>query len=103
MTPIPLVLLVVSLPLALGVVPRNRLYGLRMPFTMASDATWYRANRIFAIAAIAGCAFWLLLQVLVPLAFPSQPSAPRWADGLGWTALGVAILLAVMKYRRPVA
>ncbi len=103
MTPVPLVLLVVSVPLAFGLVPRNRLYGLRMPFTMASDAAWYRANRIFAIATIAACALWLLLQFLIPLAFPSQPAAPRWADGLGWTAFGVAIALAIMKYRQPVA
>ncbi len=102
MTPVPLVLLVVSLPLAFGLVPRNRLYGLRMPFTMASDAAWYRANRIVAIASIAACAVWLLLQILIPLAFPLQPAAPRWADGLGWTALGVAIVLAVTTYRRPV-
>ncbi|MGE0393736.1 MAG: SdpI family protein, partial [Vicinamibacterales bacterium] len=75
----------------------------RMPFTMASDATWYRANRIFAIALIVAGVIWLLLQWLVPLAFPSQPAAPRWADGLGWTVLGVAVILAVLKYRRPVA
>ncbi len=103
MTPVPLVLVVVSIPLALGIVPRNWVYGFRAPFTMSSDAAWYRANRIFAIAAIAAGSFWLLLQWLLPLALPSQPAAPRWADGLGWAVLGVAIVLAVLKYRRPAA
>jgi uncharacterized membrane protein len=35
---------IVGLPLALGWVPRNRLYGLRIPATLADDRVWYPAN-----------------------------------------------------------
>ena len=103
LTPLPLVLVVVSLPLAFGLVPRNRLYGFRVPSTMASDAVWYRANRIFAVALIAAGIIWLLLQVLVPAVFPAHRAASRWADGVGWGAMGAAFLLAVRAYRRPAA
>ncbi len=101
MTPVPLVLIVVALPLAFGLVPRNRLYGVRLPFTMTSDAVWYRANRIFAVAMIGAGAFWLLLQWLLPAVLPPAASAPRWADGLGWTAWGTSMLLAWRAFRRP--
>jgi hypothetical protein len=101
MTPVPLVLVIVSLPLAFGLVPRNRLYGFRIPSTLASDAVWYRANRIFAVAFIAAGLIWLLLQLLVPALFSSQTDASRWADWLGWAVLGAAFTLAVLVYRRP--
>ncbi len=101
MTPVPLVLVVVSIPLALGLVPRNRLYGFRIPSTLASDGAWYRANRIFARAFLAGGAVWLLLQFLVPAVFPDAPAASRWADRLGWVAFGGACLLAARVWRRP--
>ena len=35
----------VSLPLILGRVPRNGLYGFRTPKTLSSDSVWYPANR----------------------------------------------------------
>ncbi len=96
----PLVLIVVSLPLAFGLVPRNRMYGFRLPATMTSDAVWYRANRICAIAMIAVGVLWLSLQWLLPRAMPG-PGAQRWADGLGWTMWGMSILAALWAFRRP--
>ena len=47
-----IVLIVVSIPLALGWVPRNRLYGFRVPATLRTDAVWYAINRRFAREAI---------------------------------------------------
>ncbi len=35
-----------SIPLILGVVPRNRLYGVRVPETMADERLWYAVNRL---------------------------------------------------------
>ena len=34
-----------SLPLVLGVVPKNRWYGIRTVKTMKDDRVWYSANR----------------------------------------------------------
>jgi hypothetical protein len=36
---------VFSIPLILGWVPRNRLYGFRVPATMRDDGIWYAVNR----------------------------------------------------------
>jgi uncharacterized membrane protein len=40
-----LILFVVAVPLAIGVIPRNRLYGFRTRRTLADDAVWYAVNR----------------------------------------------------------
>ena len=36
---------VAAVPLALGVVPPNRLYGVRTPRVLADSRLWYRVNR----------------------------------------------------------
>jgi uncharacterized membrane protein len=45
---------VISVPLVLGWVPRNHIYGFRTPKTLSSDAVWYPANRYGGRAL--GCA-----------------------------------------------
>jgi hypothetical protein len=42
------VLVLFSIPLALRWVPRNYLYGFRVPVTLRSDAVWYDANAMCA-------------------------------------------------------
>ena len=48
---------VFGIPMALGLVPPNRFYGLRTRRTLSSADVWYRANRVcgrcLAIAGIA--------------------------------------------------
>ena len=41
-----------SIPPTLGWIPRNRLYGFRVPATLRSDAVWYAINRRFGIELI---------------------------------------------------
>ena len=43
---LPVLLIAVSIPLMLGMVPRNHWYGFRTPKTLSSDSVWYPANRI---------------------------------------------------------
>src|SRR5882724_11133126 len=40
-----LILFIVAVPLAIGVIPRNRLYGFRTRRTLVDDAAWYPVNR----------------------------------------------------------
>jgi hypothetical protein len=42
-----ILLAVLSIPPTLGWVPRNRLYGFRVPATLRSDTVWYSINRRF--------------------------------------------------------
>ena len=40
------IVMVLSAPLALGVIPRNRYYGFRVAKTLASEEIWNRANKL---------------------------------------------------------
>jgi uncharacterized membrane protein len=43
---VPAVLIfVLAIPLVLGLIPRNRFYGVRTAKTLSRDDIWYRANR----------------------------------------------------------
>jgi hypothetical protein len=43
---LPVVFFALVIPLVLGIVPPNDLYGFRTAKTMSSRETWYPANRI---------------------------------------------------------
>ncbi|HTU82875.1 MAG TPA: SdpI family protein [Candidatus Acidoferrales bacterium] len=51
---IPVLVTLAGIPLALGKVKRNGLYGVRTPITMRDDATWQRAN-VFGGKALIAC------------------------------------------------
>jgi SdpI/YfhL protein family len=55
-----------SIPLIMGVVPPNRLYGFRTAATLSNDALWYRVNRFagwaFFIAGIASGTLLLAIE-----------------------------------------
>ena len=52
-----IVLAVLSIPPTLGWVPRNRMYGFRVPATLRTDPVWYAFNRRFGweLIAIGAC------------------------------------------------
>ncbi len=47
-----LLLFVVAVPLVLGLIPRNRLYGFRTAKTLSDDDIWYRVNRLAGFAVM---------------------------------------------------
>lgn len=78
----PVLIILVSVPLIFGLIPRNRFYGFRTSRTLQSDAVWYPINRaggiLFAVAGV----MWLLSAVL----------RPEWPNEL----IGVGLLLAAV-------
>jgi len=67
----PLIIALVSLPLALNLIAPNPFYGIRISATAASEAAWYRGNQAGGIAGI-------LAGVLVALA-NHRVSRTRWS------------------------
>jgi hypothetical protein len=63
------ILILVSIPLLLRWVPRNRFYGFRIPSTLRSDSVWYDANALCARHMIT------LGVLMVALEFVLPPSA----------------------------
>lgn len=84
----PLFIAVISLPLALGLVPPNRLYGLRTPASLASSASWYAANRAAGAAAVL---LGLAGAILVYRLLKRRPVDVRLA--LAATGVALAVLL----------
>ena len=65
----PLTIIVVSLPLVLGWIPRNGMYGIRVREAFASDASWYAINRLGSIALIAASVLWMVAAAYAPRRF----------------------------------
>jgi uncharacterized membrane protein len=61
-----ILILIASIPLVIGIVPRNRVYGIRTCKTLSDDSIWYPANRVGGWALIISCLFYLLLSALMP-------------------------------------
>ena len=68
-----MVMSVVALPLMRGRIPRNGIYGFRVPKTLSSDAIWYPANR-FMGEELFKCGLFItggsLILTLVALILP---------------------------------
>jgi uncharacterized membrane protein len=77
-----------SVPLALRLIPPNRIYGVRTSQTLASREVWFRVNRVagFAFLAAAG------VTICVYLANPDLATGRSF---VGVLALVVPILLAL--------
>jgi uncharacterized membrane protein len=57
-------IMAVSVPMILRLVPRNPLYGFRTPRTLRSDAVWYPANQFAGVAMACAGAVWTLAAVI---------------------------------------
>jgi uncharacterized membrane protein len=95
---IPAVLIaLLAIPLILGVVPPNRIYGVRTRRTLSDARVWYAANRAGGWLLLAASVVYLLVAALAPYAV-----APRgrllWAlHLLGFLA---PLLLGFLLLRR---
>ena len=61
-----LALFIVSLPLVVGVIPRNRYYGFRTRKTLTDEAAWYSVNRIAGVGVIFASAIYGGVALLWP-------------------------------------
>ena len=88
---VPTLLIIVSIPMILEMIPRNGFYGFRTPYTLSSDQVWYRANRIAGLALLAAGLFWLALGIGVPLLIPSRQEAAQLVKWYGLASLAAAV------------
>ncbi|MDR3412526.1 MAG: SdpI family protein [Formivibrio sp.] len=67
-----LLFVLLSLPLILDWVPRNRYYGIRTCRALKDDASWYRINRSGGWSLIGSGLFYLAIAALFPLSGPDD-------------------------------
>jgi ABC-type Fe3+-siderophore transport system permease subunit len=89
---------ILSIPLAIGFVPRNRLYGFRTRRTLADDAAWYPVNRFAGFGIMIASAIY----GLVATARPYDRDFSVWLLHLAAFAgpLMLAIIVSVWFSRR---
>ncbi len=61
-----IIILLASIPLVLGIVPRNRVYGIRTCKTMSDDSVWYPANRFGGWALIISSSISIVVSWVMP-------------------------------------
>ena len=65
-------LILLSIPLVLRWIPRNRLYGFRVPSTLRDDAIWYDVNARSARQFLLLGVSMVALEFVLPLSFRNQ-------------------------------
>lgn len=87
--------IVIALPMILGRVPRNGLYGFRTPKTMGSDAIWYPANRYAGWQMLgAGVVTVVASAILMSFTRTMTPDQRAWA---GLNAMVIPLIVAVIR------
>jgi hypothetical protein len=94
--------MLLSLPLAVGWVRRNGIYGFRVPATLRSDYVWYVVNRRMGWElVIYGAAVWLLAEGLSAFADPERVGRQTlWGVVAGLIALAVRGWLMANRVER---
>ena len=97
-----LLIILVSLPLVFGLIPKNRFYGFKTPKTLSDDQVWYRSNRYGARALIFSCLAYLLVAKLVPATGNGGTDFSVWLLHFAVFALPLftAIMLTLRYVRR---
>jgi hypothetical protein len=92
----------ISIPLALGLVPPNRVYGFRTPRAMESRQAWFVVNRYGGIAVLVASGVYLFIALALPYD-PGPPDDLRvWLVHLGGFAgpMAVAFVATGRRARR---
>lgn len=91
------IILLLSLPLIFGLVPRQLVLGIRLPKTLRDDETWYRANRFGGWAFLISGLIYLLTAWAVPCLAPCGSNFLQWLVHLGAFALPLILSLFAIR------
>jgi uncharacterized membrane protein len=75
---LPVLFILVGLPLALELIPPNDVYGVRIPSTLASAESWYRANLWAGIFAMGFGFVAMIVTMAVDRSANVAPSAKAY-------------------------
>src|SRR5713226_8678189 len=92
------IILVASIPLVLGLVPRNRAYGIRTRKTLADERTWHSVNRYGGWTLLGASLFYLVVAWLFPCS--SRAGAGLFPLSLHLAAFVGPRLLGVLLIRQ---
>jgi len=90
-----LLFFIVALPLIIGVIPRNRLYGFRTRKTLSDDAVWYPVNRAAGVAIVIASAVYFAATVMWPYSRAAADNFSVWLRHLAALAVPLIVGLSV--------
>ena len=61
-----LVLFIVAIPLVMGIIPRNRFYGMRSRKALTDDRIWYPVNRLGGLLVMLASMVYACVALLWP-------------------------------------
>ena len=96
-----IIFLVVSIPLALNLIPRNVGIGIRTPKTLASDEAWYSANSYAGKVLFVSSVIYFAIAAMLPCASPCGENFSLWLVHL--CAFGLPLLAGMVLIRQYVA
>lgn len=99
---VPAIVILVSIPMILGKVPPNRLYGFRTPKTLSSPDIWYPANRAsgWFMTAAGLLALCCNAAVLALSRDWPQTTLIRWLQVITMAPLVLSLLASFLYVRR---
>jgi hypothetical protein len=98
---LPALFVIAAVPMALGKVPPNRVFGFRTPKTLSSPEIWYPANRIAGWWMIAAGVAAVCLNLVVWRTHPDSSPAALVGVMAGLTgAILIATLLSFVYLRK---
>ena len=91
-----------AIPLVLGLIPRNRWYGIRTAPALSDERTWYRTNRFEGWAFLLSGMIYFVVAGMYPAPKPAGSEFALWGLHLCAFALPLAasVILAVRYVKR---
>ncbi len=95
-------LFLAAIPLALGLIPRNRFYGFRIRKALADDRVWYSINRLAGIMLMLASVVYAVVARAWPYSRLTGGNFEIFLIHLAgfWLPLLIALVLAGIYVRR---
>ena len=94
-----LLLFLAAIPLVLGLVPPNAVYGFRTSKTLSDGNVWYPANRFGGCALLISSAVYFMIAKIYPTSGPDDSDFSLWLLHLGAFALPlIASMVITLGY-----
>lgn len=88
-----LLFFIAAVPLIIGLVPRNRFYGVRTLKTLSDDRIWYSVNRLAAVALMVASSVYGIVAVFLPYDRSASDNFTIW--GIHLVAFIVPIVIGL--------
>ncbi|MCG6552412.1 MAG: SdpI family protein [Candidatus Magnetominusculus sp. LBB02] len=85
----------ISIPLILGLIPRNRFYGVRNKKTLSDDDIWYRGNRLGGVALMIASLAYMITALIFPYHKEAADNFSIWQIHFGVLLVSLTGSLAV--------